>query len=79
MNDIIHESWLRLTMGHLGSRVIASEMLGRVNNEDQIALHVNLPREAIRMGTGRNSRVHEDSKTNRAFFVILHSLEEEAL
>jgi len=66
-------------MGHLGSRAIASEMLERVNWGDQPALHRNSPGETVCVRARRDSRFCEDSKTNRAFFVVLHGLEEHAL
>ena len=75
----LRELQLQLTMGHRGSRVIASVMLERVNYEDRTALRVDLPRETVRMDARRDSGVREDSETNRAFFIILHSLEEQAL
>jgi len=73
------ELWLRFTMGHLGSRAIASEILERVNKGDQTALLVDLPGETVGVCARRNSRVCQDSKTNRAFFIVLHGLEEHAL
>ena len=63
-------------MGHLGSRTIASEMLERVSYGDKTTLSVDLPWETECMGAWSDPRVHEDPKTNRAFFIILHSLEE---
>jgi len=77
--NILREQWPRLTMGHLGSRTIASEMLERVSCGDQTTLSVGLPWETERMGAWSDPRVCEDSKTNRTFFIILHSLEEHPL
>lgn len=66
-------------MGHLGSRVIASEMLERVNRRNRTTLRVDLPGETIRVSTRGDPWIREDSKTNWAFFVILHRLEEHPL
>ena len=45
----------------------------------QTTLHVDPPWETIRVGTGRDPRVREDSETDRAFLVVLYGLEEQAL
>lgn len=45
----------------------------------QTALHVGLPWETVRVGTGRDPRVCEDPKTDRAFLVVLYGLEQQAL
>jgi len=76
MSSELRELWHQLTMGHRGSRVIASEMLERMNYGDQTALYVDLPWETVRVCARGDSGVGEDSKTNRTFFVIFHSLEE---
>ena len=62
--NLLREQWPRLTMGHLGSRTIASEILERVSCGDQTTLSVGLPR-----GAESHPRVCEDCKTNRTFFV----------
>jgi len=76
MSSELRELWPRFTIGHRGSRDIASEMLERMSYGDQIVLYVDLPWETVRMRARGDSRFREDSKTNRTFFVILHSLEE---
>jgi hypothetical protein len=66
-------------MGHLGSRDIASEILERVSYGNKPVPYVDLPWKAVRMHTGSDSRVFEDSEANWAIFIVFHSLEEQSL